>query len=146
MSEIFLSVGSNIDPAKHIPACIKALKKKFDVKAVSSIYETRPVGPAGKNNFWNFAAVIETDLDREKLRRELVAIESSLGRTRDSSNKFAPRTIDIDILPQKDYERFAFIMVPLAEIAPQYASLARALKKKGGIRRITHVHPWGVRG
>lgn len=145
MSEVFLSLGSNVDPAKNIPACISALKIKFDVKAVSSIYETDPVGPAGKNPFWNLAVVIETALDRNKLRESLAEIESTLGRKRDPQNKFAPRTIDIDTLPQNQDHEQGFIMVPLAEIRPKaihagtgksYAELAKIFSTDKTLRVI----------
>ncbi len=119
MSSVFLSLGSNLSPERYVPACIETLKRKFKVKKISSVYETDPVGAAGKEKFWNLAAEVDTDLDRAALSRELRQIEESLGRKRDPSNKFAPRTIDIDILPQPDYCAQGFIMIPLAEIAPE---------------------------
>jgi 2-amino-4-hydroxy-6-hydroxymethyldihydropteridine diphosphokinase len=119
MSTFFLSLGSNIRPEKNIPVCLERLKKKFHVKQISSIYETKPVGAAKGGNFWNLAAAIETDLDQETLSRELRQIENALGRKRDPRDKYAPRTIDIDLLPQPGYQKQAFIMIPLAEIAPK---------------------------
>lgn len=112
----YLSLGSNIDPQKHIPAAIQLLRENFQVFGVSSIYETDPVGPAGNLKFWNLAVAIQSE-DAEILRSKLRVIEARLGRVREN-NKFVPRTIDIDILPQPDYQRLAFIIVPLAEIAP----------------------------
>ena len=118
MTRTFLSIGSNIHPEKNIPACLKILKKKFLVKKISSIYETDPVGPVGKDKFWNLAVKIETELDPKTLAQELRGIEESLGRKRDPANKFAPRTIDLDVLPTPGFREQAFVMVPLAEIAP----------------------------
>ncbi len=115
----FLSLGSNLSPEKFIPACIETLKQKFRVLKVSSVYETDPVGPTGKEKFWNLAVEIEPAADPAVLLKELRAVEESLGRKRDPFNKFAPRTIDIDILPQQDYQNQALIMIPLAEIAPE---------------------------
>lgn len=115
----FLSAGSNIEPKKYIPLSIKTLKEKFSVIKVSSVYETDPVGAAGDRKFWNYAAEIEFAGNRSCLTAEIREIEESLGRRRDPQNKFAPRCIDIDILPQSDYQKQAFIMVPLAEIAPK---------------------------
>ena len=145
MSRIFLSIGSNIEPQKNIPACFKALRKEFYLKKISSVYETVPEGPAGNQNFWNAAAEIETELDLESLTKKLRRIEDQLGRKRDSQNKFAPRTIDLDILPQEDYQKRAFIMIPLAEIAPEerdletgksFRELAENLKKHTVFKKI----------
>ena len=118
MNEVFLSVGSNIEPEKNIPACLKILKETFPVKKTSSIYETDPVGSAGNRKFWNLAVLIETGLARKALIKELQKIEASLGRQRDPHDKFAPRSIDLDIVPAPDYLEQPFVMIPLAEIAP----------------------------
>ena len=114
----FLSVGSNVQPGKNIPASLAELRKHFKVRKISAVYETDPVGPAGDQKFWNLAVEIETALDRDGLRRQLAGIEARLGRIR-SGNKFAPRTLDLDILPAPGYQEQAFIMIPLAEIAPE---------------------------
>ncbi|HXV27500.1 MAG TPA: 2-amino-4-hydroxy-6-hydroxymethyldihydropteridine diphosphokinase [bacterium] len=119
MKTFFLSIGSNIDPRKNVPACLELLKQRFRVLKISPVYETTPVGPAGNRNFWNLAVELETNLNREDLRTELRKIEKSLGRARSQSNKFMPRTIDIDILPSRGYKNQAFIMVPLVDIAPR---------------------------
>ena len=118
MSSIFLSLGSNIGPAENIPSCLELLKKNFHVLKISPVYETDPVGPAGPRQFWNLAVEIESSLNRKDLTEKLREVEALLDRGRDPQNKFAPRTIDIDILPQPDYQNQAFIMVPLADIAP----------------------------
>ncbi len=119
MKSFFLGIGSNIDPKKNIPACLELLKKNFSVTKISSIYETEPVGPAGKAKFWNLAVRIETELDAKTLEMEVQRLEERLGRKRDPANKFAARTIDIDLLPQPGFEEQAFLMIPLAEIAPR---------------------------
>lgn len=118
MTRRFLSLGSNVEPGRHMPACIESLRKHFKVVSVSKIYETDPVGAAGNSKFWNGAVEIESDLSPSGLTGELRKIEASLGRKRNPADKFAPRTIDIDVLPQAGYQDQAFIMVPLAEIAP----------------------------
>lgn len=139
MSSVFLSIGSNIEPEKNIPACLKLLKDHLTVLKVSPAYETDPVGPAGPEKFWNLAVEIESSLDRQGLTEKLRGIETALGRRRDPHNKFTPRTIDLDILPQPDYQNQAFIIVPLAEIAPEardpqtgetFRDLAGKLKKE----------------
>ena len=144
MKDVFLGIGSNVDHAKNVPAYLKLLKQTFRVKKISSIYETEPVGPAGRENFWNLAVLIETDLQPVDLTREVRKIEKKLGRRR-NENKFAPRTIDIDLLPQPGYQQQAFMMIPLAEIAPAgadpetgktFGELAAALKDKPSVRKI----------
>ena len=145
MSRFFLSIGSNIQPEKNVPACIVLLRKSFDVKKVSSVYETDPVGPAGDKKFWNLAAEIESVLPREKLIAEIRDLEEKLGRKR-GENKFAPRSIDIDLLPQPGYQEQGFIMIPLAEIAPpavdpetgkSFAELEASLKRNEAVRKVS---------
>ncbi|MBI3307449.1 MAG: 2-amino-4-hydroxy-6-hydroxymethyldihydropteridine diphosphokinase [Candidatus Omnitrophica bacterium] len=146
----FLSLGSNIDPQKNIPASVAFLRKKFRVLAVSSVYETEPVGTASSGKFWNLAVQFDSDLEEDVLAVILRQMEEMLGRRRSISDKFAPRTIDMDLLPQPDYQHQAFIMVPLAEIAPQekdpetgktFEQLAEVLRKKeaGKFRKIETV-------
>ena len=119
MPEFWLSLGSNIQPEKNIPACMKALREKFKGIKVSSIYETDPVGPAGTRKFWNAGVIVNTPLGREAFQKEIAAVEAALGRRRDPADKFAPREIDIDILPQPGYQQFGFCVLPLAEIMPE---------------------------
>lgn len=118
MSRFFLSAGSNIDPHLHVPRSIEALKSEFKLPRISSVYQTDPVGAAGEKKFWNYAAEIEFAGTREELAEKIRTLEARLGRQRDPQNKFAPRCIDLDILPQRDYEKQPFIIIPLAEIAP----------------------------
>ena len=119
MSLYYLSLGSNLHSSHAVPACIKLLKENFSIKKISSIYETEPIGPAGGNAFWNLVVQIETGLNQKSLDQSLKKIEEMLGRKRDPHNKYAPRLIDIDILPQKDYDKLPFIIIPLAEISPE---------------------------
>lgn len=118
MPVFYLSIGSNIHPHENIPRCLDVLKKELRVSKVSTIYETNPVDPSGNQKFWNLAVSVEFPGQVNELAQKIRAIEESLGRKRDPQNKFAARVIDIDILPQQDYQRQAFIMIPLAEIAP----------------------------
>jgi 7,8-dihydro-6-hydroxymethylpterin-pyrophosphokinase len=134
----YLSIGSNIRPQKNIPACLKKIRKTFRLRKVSSIYETTPVrlriplpsppkeekaGVRGIKNFWNLVVQIDSSLSRLGLRRALRGIESDLGRIRKGS-KYAPRPIDIDLVIYGDwlrtgFQRMAFVLFPLAEIAPR---------------------------
>lgn len=124
MKTFYVSVGSNISPRVNIPKSLRLLKRQFRVKKLSSIYETPPAGPAGAAHFWNLAAKIETRLSKQKVREKLKRIEARLGRKKIRGDKYAPRTIDLDLfLPARD-EKLAFVMIPLAEIAPGVKSPA----------------------
>ena len=117
MKSYFLSLGSNIKPEYHMPQCVELLEEQFGSIQVSSFYETDPVGPAGKDFFWNAVAHIKSGQAREALSDKLKQIEEELGRVRNVEDKFIARTIDIDILPQENYQKQGFIIIPLAEIA-----------------------------
>jgi 2-amino-4-hydroxy-6-hydroxymethyldihydropteridine diphosphokinase len=104
------------------------------VRAVSSVWETEPVGLADQPNFLNAAVLLETLLSAHALREiAITRIEETLARIR-TENKNAPRTIDIDILlfnhdtlhigkrhiPSPEIVQRPFVAIPLAEIAPDY--------------------------
>lgn len=119
MSCYFLSLGSNLRPRKHLKACLSRLRENFEILRVSPIYETPPFGPAGSRPFWNAAVLLRAQTDRRELRIRLQKIETSLGRRR-SRDKYAPRTIDIDLLPYRGYTKHPFVVLPMVEIAPDW--------------------------
>jgi pteridine reductase len=128
----YISVGSNIEKEINFPACYARLHKEFEVARISSVYLTSPVGPAGQNEYWNSIVEVRTELDLGALREKLKDIEFQFGRSRDPNNKYAARPIDLDIvlyndvvmdekdfrLPNPQLEKFAFVLIPMAEIAP----------------------------
>ena len=128
--EVFLSLGSNVERDKHIPAAIDELRSRFGPLTVSSIYESEAVGFEG-DPFYNLVVSFRTDTPVEEIAKILTGIETSHGRTRECK-KFAPRTLDIDLLlygmhridqgriklPREEIVRYAFMLEPLAEIAP----------------------------
>lgn len=143
MNTYFLSLGSNIEPEKNIPACLEIFKKEFTVKKISSVYETEPVGPAAGGKFWNLAVQIETPKNKTEAASAFRNIESRLGRVR-GENKFAPRTMDIDVVPQPGYQTLGFIIIPLSEISPDmkdeetgrtWLELAKVCSKTGMIKK-----------
>ena len=132
MARAFISIGSNIDPEANVKAAILRLGPAARVKAISTIYRTEPVGPPGQPPFYNCVVEIETEMaPREVKFRLLRTIESELGRIR-SNDKFAARTIDLDLilyedlvmstedltLPDPDILRRPFLAVALHELAP----------------------------
>jgi len=125
----YISIGSNIDKDRNIPASLKALAAHFGKLAVSSIYESEPVGFTG-DVFYNLVVGFESDLDVKEVAKQLRQIELDHGRSRDSK-KFSARTLDLDLIlygdfviqdgrlqiPRDEIERYAFVLEPLAEIA-----------------------------
>ena len=133
MAAVFLSLGSNQgDRESLIRAALGLLASDADIRVerVSSLYETAPVGLSEQPDFINAVALVETDLPPTELLRRLQRIESALGRER--NQHWGPRVIDIDILlygdqsvdtafltiPHPRMMERAFVMSPLAEIAP----------------------------
>jgi 2-amino-4-hydroxy-6-hydroxymethyldihydropteridine diphosphokinase len=130
MSRGYISIGSNIDKDKHIPASLYALNVHFGKLSISSIYESAPIGFIG-NTFYNLVVGFNSQLKVKEVAKILHQIELDNGRTRDSQ-KFSSRTLDLDLilydalvindgtlqLPRDEIERYAFVLEPLAEIAP----------------------------
>ena len=130
MSTGYISIGSNIDKDKHIPASLRALEQLFGKLTVSSIYDSEPVGFVG-DSFYNLVVGFNSELSVKEVAKQLRQIELDNGRTRDSQ-KFSARTLDLDLLlyddlilndgrlqiPRNEIERYAFVLEPLAEIAP----------------------------
>ena len=127
---MWLSLGSNIDPRRQIPAALESLKRHFGELVVSPVYESRAVGFSG-DNFHNLVVGVETKLTPRELAGALRHIESLHGRVR-SAEKFSSRTLDIDLLtygdrvidepgvqvPRDEILRYAFVLLPLSEVAP----------------------------
>ncbi|WP_340120841.1 2-amino-4-hydroxy-6-hydroxymethyldihydropteridine diphosphokinase [Methylobacter svalbardensis] len=130
MTRGYISIGSNIDKDKHIPASLSALEQVFGELTLSSIYETEAVGFIG-DAFYNLVVGFDSDLEVKAVAKLLRQIELDNGRTRDS-RKFAARTLDLDLIlygdliindgrlqiPRNEIEHYAFVLEPLAEIAP----------------------------
>lgn len=127
----YLGLGSNLGNRQQMLAqALVQLSRKVAVEAVSSLYETKPLYHADQPLFLNAACRISTSLGPHQLLTLVKGIESKLGRQPNSHN--TPRPIDIDILIYDDLvmqsqtltiphprmlER-AFVLIPLAEIAP----------------------------
>jgi 2-amino-4-hydroxy-6-hydroxymethyldihydropteridine diphosphokinase len=136
MNTAYIALGANLgDPAATIRAAFAALANLPDsrIRHTSSLYRTAPVGIEEQPDFVNAVAEIETRLPPESLLDALLEIEQRFGRIRAEKN--GPRTLDLDILfyndLQLDLPRLtlphprlhlrAFVLQPLAEIAPLMA-------------------------
>jgi 2-amino-4-hydroxy-6-hydroxymethyldihydropteridine diphosphokinase len=123
--EAYLNIGSNIEPERHLREAIHLLHEHGQVKAVSSAWQSHAFGSNGPD-FLNACILFLTSLEARELKEDIIRpIEARLGRVR-SGNKYAPRTIDIDII-LFDHEPFsgefwsnAFVVVPLAELLPDF--------------------------
>lgn len=121
----YLNLGSNIEPAINLVRAVKLLYESGEVQKVSSAWESRSVGATAPNYLNACVLFVSPFMPTELKERIIRPIEAQLGRRR-SENKFVPRTIDIDIVlfDDKPYNnkfwRFAFVIVPLAEIYPDY--------------------------
>jgi len=142
----YVALGSNLeDPQRQLRSGLESLAALPATRLLraSSFYRSAPVGYADQPDFVNAVAAIETGLSPRGLLDALLAVERRHGRVREFLN--APRTLDLDIVAYGDrtidepglavphprmHER-AFVMVPLAEIAPD-----AAIPGRGSVREL----------
>lgn len=131
MAQIYISLGSNINKAHYIRCALIALKPHFNDLVHSSVFESEAVGFAG-NNFYNSVVGATTDMPLADVCSLLKQIERNNGRTA-NDKKFSPRTLDLDLLfyddvicdspaqlPRDEITKNAFVLQPLAEVAPHF--------------------------
>ena len=162
MPSVYLSIGSNINRDKNIPSALETLRLRFGELTRSSVYETEAVGFTGPP-FYNVVTHFTSDLVLHEIARILREIEVQHGRTRKSA-KFSARSLDMDLLlygdvvikddkfqiPRDDIMQYAFVLEPLAEIAPdqrhpithqRYADLWDKYDKSGLQQKVI-IPPW----
>lgn len=135
MNQVFLALGSNIRPEFYLPQAIRLLGEQGVILGRSSVWQSKPVDGSDQADFLNAAVLMETAHDAAILCQKIIpTIEHQLDRVRDPSNKYGPRTIDIDlvlfndrqlkvehrIIPDPEILSRIFLAVPLAELAPHY--------------------------
>ena len=131
----YLSLGSNLEPEKNLPAAIDALAEFGRVATVSQVWESPPVDHSDQPNYLNCAVLFETQIEAKDFYSEVIGvIEQQLNRVRDPNNKNAARTIDIDVslfndniltigqhqIPDPEILVRPFVTIPLAEVDPDY--------------------------
>ena len=133
MDVAYIALGSNLQqPRRQLQAGFAALARLPDTQLIaqSSLYRSAPVGYLNQPDFVNAVAAIRTALTPRALLEALLAIEREHGRVREFAN--APRTLDLDIVlygervirepgltvPHPRMHERAFVLVPLAQIAP----------------------------
>lgn len=131
MMRLFLGLGSNIEPAHYLPLGLTELESLLGTLRVSPVYEGAAVGFAGAP-FWNLVVEARCALSVGDLQKAVRTIEYAHGRPKDAS-RFSPRSLDIDILmygelcgvvdgvvlPRGEILENAFVLRPLAELAPE---------------------------
>ena len=134
----YIALGSNLPshagpPAETLAAALMHLAALGQLVGRSSFYTTAPVGYADQPDFSNGAAALQTQLTPHALLEDLLEIERSFGRDRTGGITNGPRTLDLDLLLYDDYvmgteklrlphprmTRRGFVLIPLAEIAPE---------------------------
>jgi 2-amino-4-hydroxy-6-hydroxymethyldihydropteridine diphosphokinase len=127
---VYLSLGSNLgNRQENLDQALKLLSQRMQVGKVSSIYDTEPIGNTNQPRFLNLVCEVRTRLAPEGLLTMVKGLELKMGR---HSRTGEPRTIDVDILlygdtvlktkeleiPHPKMAERQFVLVPLAEIAP----------------------------
>ncbi len=132
LPRVFLAVGSNLDPERHIPAALRRLAEHLRLLAISTFYASPALGRPEQPDFYNGVVEMETDLPPRELKFTVLRqIEAEQGRRR-SADRYAAREIDLDllvygdlvlsepdlVLPDPEITTRPFLAVPLAELAP----------------------------
>ena len=127
-----VALGANLEePRKAIELAIELLKQSTDVTAISSLYETAPVGGPQQDNYINAVVILESELPAADLLALLHGIEKSMGRVREE--RWGPRVIDLDLiqygtllskseeltLPHPRAHERRFVLEPWQEIDPE---------------------------
>ncbi len=135
MATAYLNLGSNLgDRLQYLKGAVRKIEEsdEFSIKKISSVYETQPVGYQNQRWFLNLVLEVQTSFDPFPLMKHLLAIEDQMGRKREE--RWAPRNIDIDLLlyddrivdsdrltiPHPRMHKRRFVLIPLAQIAPQF--------------------------
>ena len=132
MARAFIGIGSNIEPAENVRAAIRSLAEQTRLVGVSMVYCTDALGRPEQPPYYNCVVEIETEAPPAEVKHGLLrAIENKLGRKR-TEDKYAPRTIDLDLivygdlamdaegirLPDPEILERPFLAIPLFELAP----------------------------
>ena len=131
MTRVYLSLGSNLQPRRHLHAALDELRARFGELAISPVYRSKAVGFDGAD-FINLAVALDTELEPVDLNDWLHALEDRHGRRRDVP-RYSDRTLDVDVvlygerviqgpghldIPRKEL-RHAFVLKPIADLAPE---------------------------
>jgi len=152
-----IAFGSNLssqfgDREANLREAIRRMGQLGEVRAVSSFFDTAPVGYTEQPRFLNGTMLLETALEPLDLMRELLAIELAMGRDRTAAPPKGPRVIDLDLLlmgdvvmnrdgltlPHPAMAERRFVLEPLAEIAPEMLDPLSGLTVRQMLGRLNH--------
>lgn len=133
MARIFLGLGSNIDPEENLRLGIRELRRRYGELAISAVYKSAAVGFEGPD-FLNLVVACDTEQSPLEVHEQIEIIHWMAGRKR-GEERFSSRPLDIDLLlygdqvidtpplriPRSDVLEYAFVLRPLAELAPDLA-------------------------
>ena len=129
---ILIGIGSNLQPESHVPAAFRALVRRFPGLRYSTFYLTRPLKSRKQPPFVNGVAHALTELTASEVLAHLAAVEEQEGRVRDPADRFAARTLDLDLLlydhlvsadlklPAPDLLARDFVLLPAVELLPRW--------------------------
>jgi 2-amino-4-hydroxy-6-hydroxymethyldihydropteridine diphosphokinase len=130
MTSVYLGLGSNVDPGKHLQLGIRELARRFGDLELSNVYRSKAVGFDGED-FLNLVVGLETASSARDIHCVIEDLHKLANRQR-HERRYSPRTLDIDLLlygehiiedgpihvPRADILEYSFVLGPLAEIAP----------------------------
>jgi 2-amino-4-hydroxy-6-hydroxymethyldihydropteridine diphosphokinase len=150
-----IALGSNLesrfgDRRANLWEAVERIRELGEVKAVSSVYDTEPVGYLDQPRFLNAAVLLKTSMEPVELMRSLLEIEQKMGRERLGAVAKGPRVIDLDLLlygqavvntteltlPHPEMMQRRFVLEPLAEIAPNMVHPVLGLTVKEMLTRV----------
>lgn len=130
MTRIFVGIGSNVEPERRVRDALQGLRQRFGMLRVSPVYRNPAVGFQG-DDFLNLVVAFASEASAVEVHAALAGIERQCGRIR-GGPRFAPRTLDLDLLlygdlicaapvrlPRPEILKYAYVLKPLTDLAPE---------------------------
>lgn len=130
MNEVFVGIGSNVEPERRVREAVRQLRQHFGKLKISPVYRNPAVGFKG-DDFLNLVVAFKADAGAEEVHATLDTIELKCGRIR-GGPRYAPRTLDLDLLlygdlvtetpvrlPRREILKYAYVLKPLVDLAPE---------------------------
>jgi 2-amino-4-hydroxy-6-hydroxymethyldihydropteridine diphosphokinase len=151
MPDVYVGVGSNIDPERNIATAVKVLRETYGTLELSSAYRNPPVGFDG-DDFVNLVLCFRSASGPAVVEESLSDLEKRAGRTRTGAGS-GPRTLDLDLLlygslvdaelrlPRDDILMYPFVLCPLAELVPDLAHPMTGISVADSWKEMVHSSP-----